>query len=290
MKVCGQCASRFDGGGWQCAACGFEPAREGDRLVFAPALAQEAEGFEASFFERLASSEPGHFWFEARNELIFWAMRRFFPRARNFLEVGCGTAFVLSGMRRAFPNLQLSGSEIFTQGLSFAQERLPGVNLFQMDATQIPFENEFDVAGAFDVIEHITDDQAALRGLHQAVKPGGGVIITVPQHMFLWSVIDDFSKHKRRYERAELREKLQAAGFKVEFMTSFISLLLPAMLLSRSRQPKRVEDVDPMGEFRLHPLVNKALTGALALERALIASGARFPAGGSLLAVARKEA
>jgi len=32
-----------------------------------------------------------HFWFAARNELIAWALSRFFPEARSFLEVGCGT-------------------------------------------------------------------------------------------------------------------------------------------------------------------------------------------------------
>jgi SAM-dependent methyltransferase len=57
--------------------------------------------------------------------------------------------------------------------------------LFQMDARKIPFESEFDVIGAFDVLEHIEEDEKALAQIFHAVLPGGGLILTVPQHRFL---------------------------------------------------------------------------------------------------------
>jgi len=97
-------------------------------------------GFEAKFFAQLVEVETNNFWFRSRNRLIIWALQRYFPDARHFLEIGCGTGFVLSGIQQAFPNLTLYGSEIFTKGLEFAAQRLPNTQLFQMDARHIPFE------------------------------------------------------------------------------------------------------------------------------------------------------
>ncbi len=76
--------------------------------------------------------------------------------------------------------------------------------MLQFDACAIPYKAEFDVIGAFDVIEHIEEDTAALTQMYQALKPGGGLLITVPQHRFLWSAVDEMSYHKRRYHRNEL--------------------------------------------------------------------------------------
>ena len=62
--------------------------------------------------------------------------------------------------------------------------------------------------GAFDVLEHIADDELVLSQMHQAVRKGGGIILTVPQHSFLWSEIDEYSRHVRRYSVSELKLKL----------------------------------------------------------------------------------
>ena len=74
---------------------------------------------------------------------------------------------------RSYPDLPLGG-EVFSARLELGADRLPGVDLFQMDARQIPFENEFDVIGAFDVLEHIGDDELVLSQMCRAVRQGGG--------------------------------------------------------------------------------------------------------------------
>jgi SAM-dependent methyltransferase len=181
----------------------------------------------------------------------------------------------------------LAGSEIFSDGLAFAKARLPGVDLYQMDARQIPFECEFDVIGAFDVLEHIAEDDAVLQQIFRATRPGGGVLMTVPQHRFLWSTIDERSMHQRRYNRAELRKKVERAGFQIERITSFNSLLLPLMIWSRI-QRKRDQDVQLWCEFEISPALNKTLESILTLEQMAITKGVSFPAGGSLLLVGRK--
>ena len=104
---------------------------------------------------------------------------------------------------------------MFLEGIDFANARVPDADLFQMDARQIPFREEFDVIGAFDVFEHIDQDQTVLEQMHAAVKPGGGIIVTVPQHRWLWSMVDEYSFHRRRYRRMELLQKVKAAGFEV---------------------------------------------------------------------------
>src|ERR1044071_3359814 len=115
MKVCGSCDTAFETDDWQCPHCSFRPEIIDGRLAFAPDLALESEGFEANYFQRLADQEAGNFWFRSRNRLVIWALKHYFPEARNFLEIGCGTGFVLQGISAALPTLVLSGSEIFCE-------------------------------------------------------------------------------------------------------------------------------------------------------------------------------
>jgi hypothetical protein len=122
----------------------------------------------------------------------------------------------------------------------------------------------------------------------RATKPGGGIMLTVPQHPFLWSILDDFSCHKRRYTRSELVNKVERVGFEVVHATSYVSFLLPLLLLSRMKQRKPQDNYDPMAEFKTRPLLNVLLEKVMGLERVLIKRGLCFPVGGSLLVTARR--
>ncbi len=290
MKLCMACLHAFAGEDWVCPACGSRPARVDGHLAFAPELAVSGSGFHAESFAKLAGIEERNFWFRSRNRLLTWAMRRYFPSATSFLEIGCGNGYVLLGMRRAFPSMALAGSEIFSAGLKFAAERLPGVDLFQMDATRIPFAEEFDVVGAFDVLEHIEDDETVMAQMFQALRPGGGVLITVPQHMSLWSQADVEAMHQRRYSAQEMRRKLERAGFQVVRTTSFVSLLFPLMAAQRRSKRKPDPGYSVHDELAVSGLANWGMERVLGVERALIKPGISFPFGGSLLAVARKPA
>ena len=259
-------------------------------MAFAPALAEQNDGFNPDTFQRYAAIEAGHFWFVGRNDILRDRMLQHFPAAQNILEIGCGTGFVLASTRQTFPAAQLSGSDIFTEGLSYAKQRVPSATLVQMDACHIPFRDEFDLIGAYDVLEHIEDDEAALAQIYLACQPGGGVIFTVPQHRWLWSSTDDYAHHKRRYTRSELQGKVERAGFKVEYASSFVTLLLPVMLASRLLQ-KSADASDQMDAgFKIGRLANSLLGAVMKVERWLIASGVCFPLGGSLLLVAKKAA
>jgi len=288
VRLCIACGKPFESQGYQCPFCQHEPRRLAGHLAFAPELAECNEGFESDYFANLIELEAGNFWFRSRNQLLIWALRRYFPNARSFLEIGCGTGFVLSGIRRAFPTLQLYGSEIFSAGLSFAAQRLPAVELFQMDARRIPFRDEFDVIGAFDVLEHIKEDEEVLSQMYQATGKHGGILLTVPHHPFLWSEFDTYSRHVRRYKTRELRTKVERAGFSIERITSFVSLLLPMLIISRFRMRRSFTETDS-SEITPGPFINATLERILDAERMIIRAGLSYPAGGSLLLVARRN-
>jgi SAM-dependent methyltransferase len=158
-----------------------------------------------------------------------------------------------------------------------------------MDARAIPYAEHFDMIGAFDVLEHIAADNTVLAQARRALRRGGGLMITVPQHQFLWSQYDEHAHHVRRYGAQELKRKVLQAGFRIVMMTSFMSLVLPLMMLSRLMQRKPAAHYDVLAELRVGHIANLLLESVLALERALIRAGVRFPAGGSLLLIAQRD-
>ncbi|HOC91496.1 MAG TPA: class I SAM-dependent methyltransferase [bacterium] len=287
MKKCLNCDFVYESVAWGCPSCGVVPPIVGGVVRLAPELDESCEGFDSSVFEFLAEREAGSFWFASRNKMIEWGLRKFFPETESLLEAGCGTGFVLSHIERSFPGIRVCGAEAFSRGLEFAAKRLsPRAELIQMDATRVPFYEEFDVVCAFDVLEHIENDTGALAGMFEAAKPGGGILVTVPQHQWLWSKYDEMSFHRRRYGARELKEKIEAAGFAIERMTSFMTLLFPAMLASRM-----VWMISSGREIstELRPgLMNAAMEKIMGAERAALKAGARLPFGGSLLVAARK--
>jgi SAM-dependent methyltransferase len=289
MRLCSKCSSPLENLEEICRSCGYSAERRGGFLTFAPELADGNEGFEAHYFAKLADLEAGNFWFRSRNRLLTWALQQYFPQAKTFLEIGCGTGFVLSGIHAALPGLTVCGSEVFSAGLSFAAKRLPGIELFQMDARRIPFRDEFDVIGAFDVLEHVNEDEEVLSQMRQATRKGGGILVTVPQHPLLWSRVDEYARHVRRYRARELKDKVRRAGFKVVRSTSFVSLLLPLLMVSRLKQRLSSQEFDPESEFNISDLTNITLEKVLDAERSLIRAGLSLPIGGSLVLVARRD-
>jgi SAM-dependent methyltransferase len=152
----------------------------------------------------------------------------------RFFEAGFGAGDLLialaeRGMRGR--GIELSDAvveacrrRIETRGLS---DRL---EVERADLLSIPEEAAYDLAIAFEVLEHIEDDRAALAVLRRMLRPGGHLLLSVPAHMKLWGASDVWAGHVRRYERADLLEELDAGGFAVR---RFLSLGFPLMRASR---------------------------------------------------------
>ena len=289
MKLCPSC----DGGisseeRWVCQACGYEPPLIEGIPAFAPELSDTTTGFDPAVYEKLASLEANSFWFNSRNALIVYALRKYAPRAQSFLEIGCGTGFVLTAIAAARPDLDLTGSELHVAGLVVARRRLgSNASLLQLDARHLPFREEFDAIGAFDVLEHIVEDEMVLGAVRRALRPGGIFIATVPQHPSLWSPTDDIAHHVRRYQIRELGRKTRAAGFTMLASTSFVTLLSPALAFTRLRA-RRAKDFNAESEMQLGPTANRIASWVMSLERTLIVAGLRLPIGSSRLVIAKR--
>ncbi len=158
MINCPKCNNNYAFEETACPECQFTPEEIDGFKSWSPELSSQGGGYDPKAYEQLSQLESRNFWFRSRNKLIIWALNKFSPSMKSFLEVGCGTGFVLSGVNNHFSFTNLLGSEIFSEGLKHASRRLPEAKFIQMDARAIPYVEQFDVIGAFDVIEHIKEN------------------------------------------------------------------------------------------------------------------------------------
>lgn len=291
---CGQAIKLQPSGPWVdrnliCDACGWRPDRQDGFALLAPELAALGSDYDPAGFARLSAAEPWHFWFAPRARLLGQLIQRHFPVAKAFLEVGCGTGYVTGVVAGLRSWERLMGAEVSADGLAHAARLLPRhVELVQMDARALPFRGAFDVIGCFDVLEHITEDREVLAGFARGLKPGGGVVLSVPQHMWLWSNADVQAQHKRRYARGELEEKCRAAGLEVVSSVSFASLTLPIMMASRIIPRRGMVSDGGTDEMRPPAWINASLRFLLQCEVTLSLGDVRWPLGGSRVVTARK--
>jgi SAM-dependent methyltransferase len=271
-----------------------------ERLKDAEMPASDASsrgGYDPLFFDQLAQIESRHFWFRARNRLIFELVRRIsstLPPGYRVLEVGCGNGNVLRMLGTACPQGMVVGLELWFDGLRHAQNRSAAF-LVQGDVRNCPFGKQFDVVGLFDVLEHVPEDEETLASLWQLLVPGGRLLLTVPAHQFLWSYFDEASHHCRRYSPKDLRRKLTDAGFQVEFLSQFMACIFPIVWIFRKMRGLAKQDSHSgrsrsSDEFRLVPIVNPILTALLTLEARWLARGCHLPIGTSLVVFARRPA
>jgi len=244
--------------------------------------------FDTGAHERLAKIEANSFWFCARNRLIIWALSHYFPKAKNFMEIGCGNGFVLSEIEKKMNYERITGSDLYAEGLACAKKRLRRAKVFQMDIREIALSEAIDLVGAFDVLEHIDNDEGLLNKIYSVLNPGGGIIITVPQHEFLWSYTDELSAHVRRYNSNELRKKIEKAGFKIKDMVSFVSFLMPLVIMRRLVKNTEQKMDKVILDLRLPRGINWVFEKVLDFELFLIRIGIRMSFGASLLVVAYK--
>lgn len=147
------------------------------------------------------------------NAWLRWDMiERALPRgARTFLEVGAGQGGVGSRLARRY---EYTGVEPDETSCSVAASRVAGFgSMVQGTVDALAPDRTFDVVGAFEVLEHIDDDRAALTAWRERIRPGGWLLLSVPAHQRQFGAGDVRVGHFRRYERAELQRSLEETGF-----------------------------------------------------------------------------
>jgi SAM-dependent methyltransferase len=252
-------------------------------------------GYDPFFFHNLAVIEDRHFWFRARNVLIFELTRRISSQLKpgyRVLEVGCGTGNVLRVLCDACPGGRVVGLDLWVDGLRYARKRAT-VPLVQGDICSLPFDAHFDLIGMFDVLEHIASERDTLLALRNALVPSGKLMLTVPAHQFLWSHSDEAWRHCRRYSPDSLRRRLSDAGFEVEFMSQFMACIFPIAWtlrrLSGFRQKRSLDNNRKLAarEFSVVPVLNDLLASLLGIEVRWLLRGHTLPIGTSIIVVAK---
>jgi SAM-dependent methyltransferase len=238
---------------------------------------------DRSVYDSMAEIDERHWWYVARRKVLAELIRRNVrpPRNSKLLEIGCGTGHNLK-MLAEFGTVD--GLEIDEAARSFAEKRV-GHEILSAPLPElagIP-ERNYDVIGAFDVIEHIPDDEGAISSIARLLKPTGKLVMTVPAHQWMWSAHDVVNHHHRRYSKKTLKGLIDGSPLKLESMGYFNSLLFPVAVAERLLSKVRGKD-----DANLAPPaepINQALERIFAAER-LVIGRVPLPPGLSLFAVA----
>jgi SAM-dependent methyltransferase len=238
---------------------------------------------ERSVYREMAELDQRHWWYRARREVLAALIRRRVrpPGGAQVLEIGCGTGHNLA-MLGEFGHVD--GLELDEEARSVAEGRIgrPVMSAPLPELSGVP-ERHYDLVGAFDVVEHIDDDRAALASIAARLKPGAKLVLTVPAHQWMWSAHDVVNHHKRRYSKRNLRALIEASPLRLESIGYLNSLLFPLAVADRLVSKLRGTDE---ADLSLPPApLNSALERVFAAERHLVGR-LPLPPGLSLFAVA----
>lgn len=238
---------------------------------------------ERVVYQQMAELDERHWWYRARRKIIADLIRRegALPKDAKILEIGCGTGHNLS-MLAGFGHVD--ALELDDEARTLSEKRL-GRKVMSSPLPELGevADGHYDLICAFDVIEHIDDDRAALASIATKLKSGRKFIMTVPAHQWMWTSHDVVNHHKRRYSKRALKMLVDQSPLQLERIGYFNTFLFPLAVAERTVSKMRgKEDADV--KLPAAPL-NAALEKVFAAERYLVGR-LPLPPGLSLFAVA----
>jgi SAM-dependent methyltransferase len=144
------------------------------------------------------------------------------PHVWRWLEARIGDGPVLEigpGLRPTAP----ARSSTFVDASAHALRRLTarGARAVPVDG-RLPFpDRAFEAVLAFEVVEHVEDDEGLLAEMARVTRPGGLLILSTPVHRSMWSSLDEACGHVRRDEPDTVFRKVSEAGYEVGGFTWF---------------------------------------------------------------------
>ena len=238
-----------------------------------------------------ARAEARHFWFRGFRAFITPLLERAAAGRTDarLLDCGCGTGAnveLLERFGRAF------GFDLTEIGLRIGRDA-GRTRLARATVTAVPFPTaSFDIVTSFDVLYSLADrdETTAIAEMYRLLKPGGCLIVNVAAMAMLRGDHSVLSREVRRYNRADLRSRLERAGFHIERLTYTNATLFPPLAIARLIQRRRGlrAESEAGAEIAVPPApINAIMTGVMRLE-ALWLRMFDAPFGSSLLCLARK--
>jgi len=149
--------------------------------------------------------------------------------AERVLEIGCGAGGTLRWLKQTGLARQTLGIEYVPEAARKAAEVADMVRCGDIEATGIPYDGEFDVILCLDVLEHLRDPWGVVRQIRQRLKPGGTLIVSVPNARHHSVTLPLLLKGEFRYQdagildrthlrfftRESARELLEQGGFNI---------------------------------------------------------------------------
>ncbi len=228
-------------------------------------------------------------WFAALHANLSLLCRRLAAStaAGPLLDAGCGTGGLLARLAPAYPGRLLIGLDA-DRGACARAAAKSGRPVCAGSVNALPFADAaFAAIVSADVLCHGgVDEGTALAQFHRVLRTGGVLILNLPAYRWMMSRHDRAVHNVRRYTGSTVAKLLDAAGFRVLFISYWNMLLFPLMVLTRKLLPERGAGSD----VRLYPAPIEALCrAATGLETALLRRGVRLPCGGSVIVVAAKR-
>ena len=252
------------------------------------------------YYKEYYFNERNHWFFLARNKIILDTIRRFFisnDSSNKILNVGVATGYT-SVLLKEFGDVE--SIEFNPDCYDFVVHNVPEIKVTKGSILELPYKDEsFDMVCAFDVIEHVKDDELAIKEMKRVCKQDGFVYVTVPAYMFLWSNHDEINIHERRYCRKYLKYRFQSDG-NIVYSTYFNSLLFPVIAFYRlfiSGLRQESKNIDDEKEIIGKDLaigsnfwfLNKMLYYLFSFESLILKSKIKFPIGVSIMLFWKKK-
>lgn len=155
-----------------------------------------------------------------RRRLIIELCKRHAGRVTRILDAGCGRGELVGELARAYPEAELSASDVSLESLQATQRRHPNLELTQMDLARADFDSahgkwfgRFELVTCSEVIEHLAADVQAVQRVARLLGTGGTLVVSVPGGAM--SRFDHVIGHQRHYTSSALRELAAAAELEV---------------------------------------------------------------------------
>jgi SAM-dependent methyltransferase len=192
-------------------------------------------------------SPPAHVsmsdrWFEIASIDHFWIRRRFevlqrlagglITTGEEIAEIGCGHGLLQRQIEDGY-NREVTGFDLNENALKQNISRRSRLCCYDILCKDPALRSFYDVLFLFDVLEHISDDDAFLKAVLFHLKPGGKLIVNVPAGQWAFSAYDVAAGHVRRYSRRTLHESIQRNGFYVLKSTYWGFPLVPTLLVRK---------------------------------------------------------